>query len=124
MWENLHGWFVDIKERKALLRSFNYSARNAYTFGHVPVLLKASVSLGRRENKTNYSWLRSGIRIKTSIPGYLMGKQESTIIAMIILSDQVLVRQLVALGFDTLEVGSDSGVGYYSWPLIRFAIGP
>ena len=108
MWENLRGWFGDVRERKNLLRTFNYSARNSYTFGHVPILLKASISLGKRENKTNYSWLRSGFRIKTPMPGYLMAEQQAVMIAMIILSDAVLVRQLVALGFDTLEVGSES----------------
>jgi len=122
MWENIVTWFSDARERKGLLRAFNYSARNAYTHGASPILLKASITLGRRENKTNYSWLRSGFRIKTLASGYYMEKYEATMIAMIIITNTILVRQLIALGFDTLEVGSEGGKSIYSWPLIKFSL--
>jgi hypothetical protein len=122
MWERIITWFGDIRERKGLLRSFNYSARSAYTFGECPILLQASITLGRSNNRTSYSWLMSGFRIKTHMAGYYMDQSMATVIALIILSNAQLVRHLITLGFDTLEVGTEGGSSIYSWPLIRFAL--
>ena len=122
MWENISMWFSDLRERRELLRSFNYAAKQAYMFEEVPILLQASITLGRSEYRTNYSWIRSGFRIKTLTSGYFMQNHEAGVIAMIILSNTTLVRQLITLGFDTLEVGTESGNSIYLWPLIRFSI--
>lgn len=122
MWERIISWFGDIRERRGLLRSFNYSARSAYTFGECPILLQASITLGSRENKTNYSWLMSGFRIKTHMAGYNMDQDLARIIALIILSNQILVRHLITLGFDTLEIGTEGSSSIWTWPLIRFAL--
>lgn len=122
MWENIVAWFGDLRERRALIRSFNHNARMAYTFGECPILLQASITLGKRENKTSYSWLMSGFRIKSHMDGYYMRKDMASMIALIILSDTNLVRHLITLGFDTLEVGTESNSTLYVYPLVRYAL--
>ena len=41
-------------------------------------------------------------------------------IGNVILSNSVLIRQLVALGWDTLEVHDDTGFKGLKWPLRKF----
>jgi hypothetical protein len=100
-----------------LLRSFNQAAREAFVVGIAPALLKAKVSKGCGNYKHQFSdWLKSGFRIE-AFTGRNLTKHEIVLIGTIILSDDVLVRRLVVLGFDTLEVHGDVGNYGCRWQL-------
>lgn len=109
LWNNVIGWFSDRSERTKLVRSFNYSAKNAFVSGIAPTLLKAKVSKGNSAYKHQFSnWLNTGFRIQ-AFAGRQLTKNELIKIGEVVLSDDVLVRRLVVLGWDTLEIHADKG---------------
>lgn len=110
-------WFKDHRDRNKLIQSFNQSARDAFITGQAPVMLEARVSKGDPSYKHTFSnWLSSGFRIKvhTSI---LLTKDEMMDLGRTILSNEQLVRRLVVLGWDTLEVYVANGKFGYKWNL-------
>ena len=107
MWQNIISWFGDKLEKQSIVRQFNKSAANAWDAGDVPTLLKAKVSWGNSNNKHSFSDTFSGFRI-IAMTGSNMSLEKCKIIGMIIMSDQVLLRQLMRVGFDTLEVFSNT----------------
>lgn len=103
-WNRIVDWFQDRSERNRLVRSFNDSAKHAFVAGLAPTLLKASISRGERSFRHQFSnWLNSGFRIQ-AFTGRALSKNELIVIGNTIISDPVLIRKLVVLGFDTLEV--------------------
>jgi len=109
LWNNILDWFGDRSERYNLIRSFNFSAKNAFVRGIAPTLLKAKISKGNREYKQQFSsWMNTGFRIR-AFAGRQLAKNELIKIAKVIMSDEVLVRRLIVLGWDTLEVHTDEG---------------
>jgi hypothetical protein len=109
LWNNILDWFGDRSERYNLIRSFNFSAKNAFVRGIAPTLLKAKISKGNREYKHQFSsWMNTGFRIR-AFAGRQLAKNELIKIAKVIMSDEVLVRRLIVLGWDTLEVHTDEG---------------
>lgn len=119
-WNNLLEWFRDRNDRAKLIRSFNESARNSFVMGIAPTLLKASISRGESSYKHQFSdWLRSGFRIQ-AFTGRALSKEELVHIGKVILDDSILVRRLIVLGWDTLEVHSDKGVYGCRWQLKDF----
>ncbi len=117
MWNAIIDWFSDRSERSKVIRGFNDSARNAFVLGVAPTILKAGVSKGERSYKHQFSnWLYSGFRIQ-AFAGRALSKEELMYIGKVILSDSVLVRKLVVLGWDTLEVHSDAGSYGCRWQL-------
>lgn len=109
LWNNILDWFEDRSERSKLVRSFNTSAKNAFISGVAPTLLKAKISKGNREYKHQFSnWMNTGFRIQ-AFAGHQLSKNELIKIAEVIMSDEVLVRRLIVLGWDTLEVHTDEG---------------
>jgi hypothetical protein len=112
MWNNILSWFGDKFEKNKLVNEFNRSAAEAWDTGNAPTLLKAKIVLGNRKNKHSFSDFFSGFRIKAATGGVL-SEEKCKIIGMIIMSDQRLIRQLMRLGFDTLEIFSeDSHTGF------------
>jgi len=108
-WNNIISWFSDRSERTKLIRGFNESARNAFVVGVAPTLLKASISKGERSYKHQFSdWLNTGFRIQ-AFTGKILSKNEIIQIGKVILDDSVLVRRLIVLGWDTLEIHGDAG---------------
>lgn len=108
-WNNIIDWFRDRSERAKLVRSFNESARNSFVAGLAPTLLKASISKGESSYRHQFSnWLNSGSRIQ-AFTGRILTKDELIHIGNVILDDSVLVRRLIILGFDTLEIHGDAG---------------
>ena len=108
-WNNIIDWFRDRSERAKLVRSFNESAKNSFVSGIAPTLLKASISKGESSYKHQFSnWLNSGYRIQ-AFTGSVLTKDELIYIGKVILADSVLVRKLIVLGFDTLEIHGDAG---------------
>jgi hypothetical protein len=116
-WNNIIDWFRDRSERAKLVRSFNVSARNSFVAGIAPTLLKASISKGESSYRHQFSnWLNSGFRIQ-AFTGRILTKDELIHIGKVILDDSVLVRRLIVLGFDTLEIHGDAGTYGCRWQL-------
>ena len=108
-WNNIIDWFSDRSERAKLVRSFNQSAKKSFVAGIAPTLLKASISNGESSYKHQFSnWLKSGYRIQ-AFTGRVLSKDELIHIGKVILDESVLVRRLIVLGFDTLEIHGDAG---------------
>ncbi len=119
-WYRIVEWFRDRSNRKKLVANFNDSAKKSFILGIVPVLLNATISRGDSKFKHSFSdWLNSGFRIK-AMSGRDLTKEEMKAIGATILADGVLVRQLVVLGFDTLEVHDDTGYYGLKWQLKAF----
>lgn len=116
-WNFIISWFRDRSERSKLIRSFNDAARWSFIQGVAPTLLKASISRGERMYKHQFSdWLNSGFRIQ-AFKGRELSRRELVDIGAAIIADSVLVRKLVVLGFDTLEVLGDVGSYGCRWQL-------
>jgi hypothetical protein len=120
LWNRIAQWFTDRQERNSLIRSFNASARAAYVAGIAPTLLRASVSKGNRAYRHQFSnWLYSGFRIQ-AFTGRVLTKNELVNIGEAILNDDMLVRRMVVLGWDTLETHGDVGSYGCRWQLKDF----
>ena len=63
--------------------------------------------------------MNTAFRIK-AMSGRALSRDEMITIGNVILSNSVLIRQLVALGWDTLEVHDDTGFKGLKWPLRKF----
>lgn len=121
-WNNIKDWFSDINERNALIRDFNSSAKMAYVTGVAPTLLKSSISRGDNNFKHQFShWLNTGFRIE-AFNGKILSKEELILIGRIILDDEFLIRKLIVLGFDTLEIKGDKGHFGCKWQLKDFLL--
>lgn len=93
-----------MSERRRLINEWNNNAREAYISGAVPSLLEASTSSGNSNYRHEMSkWMMSGFRIKVK-SGKPLTKEELLAIGRIILYNNQLVRRIVILGWDTLEV--------------------
>ena len=120
-WNNIVEWFRDRSERNQLVRSFNQSAKDAFVMGLAPTMLKASISKGNSAYRHQFSaWLNTGFRIQ-ALSGRALTKDEMVVIGMVVLHDTTLVRRLIALGWDTLEIHDDTGYYGCRWKLIDYA---
>lgn len=116
-WNSVIDWFRDRSERAKLIRSFNDSAKNSFVIGQAPTLLKASISKGESLYRHQFSnWLKTGFRIQ-AFSGRQLAKDEIKLIGEVILNDNVLIRRLIVLGWDTLEIHSDTGTFGLRWQL-------
>lgn len=121
VWNNIIEWFSDRSERKNLIRSFNKSAKESFIAGLSPTLLQASVSHGNSAYRHQFSaWVYTGFRIK-ALSGRALSKDEMMFIGDTVLANTNLVRRLIALGWDTLEVHDNTGVYGLRWKLIEYA---
>lgn len=81
---------------------------------------EARVSRGNKAYKHQFSDpFNSGFRIK-AYAGIQLSKQDTINIGKVILANDILVKRLVVLGFDTLEVHSDVGSHGCQWQLHDF----
>ena len=120
LWYKIVEWFRDRSDRQNLILKFNATAKESFILGIAPVLLNATPSRGDSSYKHAYShWLFSGFRIK-AMSGRNLTRDEMKAIGATILADSVLVRRLVVLGFDTLEVHDDIGMYGLKWQLKNF----
>ncbi len=104
IWNRIVKWFRDMSERRKLINDWNDSAREAYISGAVPSLLEVSTSIGNCNYRHEMSkWMISGFRIKVK-SGKSLTRDELIAIGRIILCNNQLVRRIVVLGWDTLEV--------------------
>ena len=116
-WSRILEWFQDRQTRTRLIVGFNKSAKEAFIQGVAPVILEASISKGFSEYKHQFSsFMGSGFRIK-AYSGRQLSKQEVINIGNVVLSNEQLVRRMVVLGWDTLEVHCDVGHHGCRWQL-------
>jgi myo-inositol catabolism protein IolC len=120
IWINIRSWFQERSERRDVILGFNQSAKAAFIEGIVPTLLEASISRGNKDYKHQFSdYFNSGFRIK-AFKGEALSKDELSQIGATITSDDKLIRQLVVLGFDTLEIYGDKNYYGMQWPIRDF----
>ncbi len=119
-WNSIVEWFKDRSERNRLIRGFNEEARNAFVTGIAPTMLKASISKGVPQYKHEFSaWFNTGFRIQ-ALSGRPLTKDEMMYIGTVILANRELIRRLIVLGWDTLEVHDNAGYYGCRWKLIDY----
>lgn len=124
MWERLMtitDWFNDFSERRRLVKNFNYAAKGAFISGLAPTLLECKISSGDSAYKHSFSkFMGGGFRIK-ALSGRSLNRQELISISHVVLDNQELVRKLISLGWDTLEVHDNAGFHGVKWELYKFS---
>ena len=115
-------WFSEFGERIKVIRSFNRSAKSSFIAGEARTLLQAKITRGQGgDYRQNFSkFLAGGFRIK-ALSGNPMKKSELIEIGRIILDNEQLVRKLISLGWDTLEVHDNKGILGIKWALKKYA---
>lgn len=116
-WNKIIEWFTNNKERNKFLNDFNKSAKQAFIMDVVPIFLKAESSFGNSAFKHQFSnFLYHGIKIRTMTGAYLADSDFISIGNMLV-SNPALTRQLVTLGYDTLEITNNNGRVVKQWQL-------
>jgi len=119
MWNRIVKWFRDMSERNKLINEWNDSAREAFVSGSVPSLLEASTSIGNSAYRHEMSKWMSGFRIKVK-SGRPLTREDLLAIGSIILYNNQLVRRIVILGYDTLEVYDAVSKKGFQWAFKDF----
>ena len=120
IWDRIVKWFRDMSERRKLINEWNDSAKEAFVSGSVPTLLEVSTSVGNSNYRHEMSkWMISGFRIKVK-NGRPLDREELLSIGRIILHNTELVRRIIVLGWDTLEVCDISSKKGFQWALKEF----
>ncbi|MFM2338060.1 MAG: hypothetical protein RL115_1253 [Bacteroidota bacterium] len=121
MWYRLVEWFSDVRERYNLVRDFNKLAKKSFISGHAPTLLEARITIGSFEFRHAFSkFMAGGFRIK-ALSGQPLQRSELIEIGKVLLDNEELVRKLVSLGWDTLEVHDVNGFNGCKWALKNYA---
>jgi len=124
IWSRILEWYYDTRDRQEYIIQFNRDFKKAYRLGHFPLLLKANVCSGNRDNSTQFSRnifgiSRSGLKIEAmSSSNFFLNKHVATMLALVILSNDRMCRDLLSMGFDTLWVGK------HSWKLQEYSLPP
>ena len=119
-WIKIRDWFRDKNERTDLIRHFNESAKIAFVSGIVPTYLKAKISRGNSSYKHRFShYFNTGFRVEI-LSGKSLTRNELNFIGEVILNDNALVRQMVVLGWDTLEIHGEKDSYGLQWQLKSF----
>lgn len=117
----MYDWFGDLGERIGVVRDFNRAAKRAFISGQAPTLLQAKTTRGDSNYRHAFSkWMAGGFRIK-ALSGSPLPKSDLIEIAKVILDNKELVRKLVALGWDTLEVHDNKGFQGVKFSLKEYA---
>lgn len=123
MWSRImviREWFGEMNQRWQLVRDFNAAAKRHYIIGSAPTLLEARITRGDSDYRHNFSkWMAGGFRIK-ALTGRPLGRQELVDIGKVVLDNDELVRKMVSLGWDTLEVYGSVGSNGLKWSLKEF----
>jgi hypothetical protein len=114
-------WFGELTERYRLLRDFNSAAKKSFISGIAPTLLEAKITKGESKYRHAFSkFLAGGFRIK-ALSGRPLTKNEMIEVGKVVLDNDELVRKLISLGWDTLEVHDDKGFNGVKWALKDYA---
>lgn len=114
-------WFGEMTERYRLVKDFNRAAKNSFIAGIAPTLLEAKITKGDSNYKHAFSkWMGAGFRIK-ALSGRTLEKSELVEIGRVVLDNEALIRQMISLGWDTLEVHANEGYNGAKWALKDYA---
>jgi len=114
-------WFGEMSERYKLVKDFNKASKTAFISGVAPTLLEAKITMGDSSYRHNFSkFMGGGLRIK-AITGRAFTRSELSELGSIILDNEEFVRQLISLGWDTLEVHDSKGCNGLKWALSKYA---
>jgi hypothetical protein len=114
-------WFGEMAERYRLVRDFNMAAKNSFIAGAAPTLLSCRITRGESAYRHAFSkFMGGGFRIK-ALSGRPLQKSELIEIGRVVLDDEELVRKLISLGWDTLEIHANAGYNGGKWPLKKYA---
>lgn len=114
-------WFGEMAERYKMVRDFNKAAKYSFIAGSAPTLLEAKITKGDSNYRHEFSkWMGGGFRIK-ALAGRTMNNIELREIGSVVLDNEELVRKLISLGWDTLEIHANEGVNGLKWPLKDYA---
>ena len=109
-------------ERMKIINQMNLAFKEYFTSGEFNRLCKISISQGRSEYAHEMSslWFRSGFKISIENDSML---QESEIneLAKYVTDNAVFVRQLMAMGFDTLVIKGKTTNLSHDYALKKFA---
>lgn len=120
MWNRVLEWFSEARERVSLLRDFNRAAKQAFINGDAVTLLEARTTIGSSDFRHEFSrFMQGGFRIK-ALSGRPLSKNELIDIGKIVLDNEILVRKLVAFGWDTLEIHDNTGSNGCKWSLKKY----
>ena len=121
MWDRIVSWFNSIRERRQFIDGFNESAKGAFFQGAVDTLMKARISQGNSYYTHSFTkFAAGGFRIKVET-GRALEKNELLTIGKAILDNQSLVRQMIYMGWDTLEIYNANIDGGYQWELMKYS---
>ena len=124
MWHKIiqiSDWFGELGERYKIVKDFNKAAKSSFISGDAPTLLQAKTTRGESRYKHAFSkFLAGGFRIK-ALSGKALPKSDLTEIAKVVLDNEALVRKLISLGWDTLEVHDNKGFMGIKFPLKDYA---
>ena len=104
MWNFIVTWFKDRNERRQFVNEFNNAAKIAFVKGETRILLKANISSGNPNYKHAFSkWMAGGFRIIAE-SGNVLTREDVLNIGEIIIGNPMIVRQMITMGWDTLEI--------------------
>ena len=115
-------WFSDVGSRQKMVKSFNDAAKAAFVSGITQFMFKASIARGNSKYKHQFSnALFSGIKIVAYNNGRIT-KDDLTIVGLAILANPPLVRRLMLLGWDTLELCCDNSPIRFQYPINEYML--
>lgn len=97
-------------ERMRIINVMNHSFKEYFYSGELDRLCKVSISQGDRDfaHEMSSLWFRSGFKISIENDANLLDS-EIMEISKYVLSNTSFIRQLMAMGFDTLIVAGSTG---------------
>ena len=124
MWiiDDILDWFGEQKDRNKFIRDFNKAAKKSFNSGQAPTILEAEVSRGEKAYRHHFShFIWSGFRIEKTLSENHISRSELIEIGKTIIDNQELVRKLISLGWDTLEVQDKQSAQGVKWALKEHA---
>lgn len=109
-------------ERMRIICQMNAAFKEYFTSGEFSRLCKVSISRGKSEfaHEMSTFWLRSGFKISIE-NDYSLKDNEMTELSHYVTENATFVRQLMAMGFDTLVVQGKTTSKVQFYALKRFA---
>ncbi|MCR6509982.1 hypothetical protein M1B78_17975 [Bacteroides sp. KH569_7] len=116
-WGRIVEWFSNIRERNELIYNFNKASKQAFIIGIAPTFLKAESSRGNSNYRHQFSsFFYHGFRIRM-LAGRPLDYDEVMDIGNMLIANTELIRNLVTLGYDTLEITDIKGNVIDDWRL-------
>ena len=116
-------WFTDSAERRRFINDFNANARDAFQSLSVDTLMEAKACSGNSDSSYRHELsapvIFSGIAIEAKA-GTEIPIDDIILIGKIILSNQVLVRRMFVLHWDTLIVRDIRTDKFVDWRIRDF----